>query len=293
MLTRQSTTVFAVLLLALLGQAGTSDAGRQRGTRVRPLRRDHPARRASVRRAGSDRSTGGGLLGHQAKVQRLRTILASLPEPPGSARVEDLRIVEGGRDFATTHRYVPEPANGHHTPYMAGWGALPDGRGSGIHMSSVPSKKPGWLESLDGAWYILDLRGEPGLHEQEKARIAEVNAGRAPEDRLDSGSVPILDGRPGTIRDGLRAVALVMRARMRGMSVDFHCNAGHGRTHFVNAFLRIVLLGWSTQDALAEARLNGSNQKQLEVIEDFGNRWHAGELTDDELAEFHDILSDV
>lgn len=295
----RASAIASVFVLVLLAQAAPGETGRQR--RVPSPRRDRSARPSSARRA-PDRSGGvrgaAGILGHEAMVRRLRAALAALPEPPGSLRVEDRRIVEGGREVAITRRLVPEPQRGadgklHHTPYMAAWGALPDGRGSGIHMSSLPSRKPGWLESLDGPWYILDLRGEPGLHAQEKARIAEVNAGRAPEDRIESGSVPIIDGEPGTIRDGLRAVALVARARMRGMSVDFHCNAGMGRTHFINAFLRIVLAGWSTADAVAEARLNLSSPAQLRVIEEFGNRWHGGDLSDEELAEFHDILGDV
>ena len=72
------------------------------------------------------------------------------------------------------------------------------------------------------------------------------------------------------IRGGLDRMLSIVTTP--GVVADMHCHAGQGRTHMFKALYRIAVQGWRIEDAKAEAKENGSNDEQLDFVEEFGTK---------------------
>jgi hypothetical protein len=105
---------------------------------------------------------------------------------------------------------------------------------------------------------------------------AETPAGDAP--LIKATGVPmqafhfgIVDGTAPTVEQAVQLLQTVRDVTAKGIRVYMHCEAGKARTGVMSAVVRMGLMGWSMDDALAEAKNFGcSAPMQIRFIQDFG-----------------------
>ena len=130
---------------------------------------------------------------------------------------------------------------------------------------------------LEGDDAYADLAARGFKATVDLTREGTGDAEHAPQHGLKTVNIRILDNGHPTEAQMVEFLDYVTAPQNQPVYV--HCEAGVGRTSIATAVYRMAVQGWSTADALEEAKKHGMNlPNQVEFVKKFGCQLSAGKI---------------